>query len=133
MENNISTVVKKPFYFGKKVVTGINTLALSMVVSGQVYAAGGALPSVDVPGGSSTDYVSTAKNILFAVLGVVIAVVVLVAFIVSAKNTINAYNEWRTGRIAFFDLGATLAVTIILLIAIVWLMNTAKTSFGLTF
>ena len=125
--------LKKPLNVFKKAKARTATLLLSTICSVQVHAAGGSLPSADVPGGASSDYVSTGKNIVFAVAGVLIATIVLAAFIVVSQNTIAAYNNWRNGKSTFFDLGLNIAAAIILIISVIWIMGTAKDSFGLTF
>ncbi|WP_305845357.1 TIGR03745 family integrating conjugative element membrane protein [Photobacterium leiognathi] len=132
MSNVVTNGFKKTVSTAKKIGGAVSTLALSMAVSQQVYAGG--LPTVAIPNGDGgNDYVKTTKNIVFGIMGLFIAVVVLVMFVLSAKNTMSVYNEWRQGKATFFDLGTTLAVTIGLIMAVVWLMNTASTQFGLTF
>ncbi|OBU25666.1 DUF2976 domain-containing protein [Photobacterium aquimaris] len=125
--------LKKPLSVFKKAKARTATLLLSTICSVQAHAAGGSLPSADVPGGASSDYIATGKNIVFGVAGVVIAAIVLAAFVVVSQNTIAAYNNWRNGKSTFFDLGLNVAVAIILIIAVIWIMGTAKDSFGLSF
>ncbi len=109
--------LKKTISAVKKAKARSAALLLSTICSVQAHAAGGSLPSADVPGGASSDYVSTSKNIVFGVAGVVIAVIVLSAFVVVSQNTIAAYNNWRNGKSTFFDFGLNVAVAIVLIIA----------------
>ncbi|WP_318441612.1 DUF2976 domain-containing protein [Photobacterium leiognathi] len=126
-------VLEKPLNVIKSVKARTATLLLSSFCSVQAHAAGGALPSADVPGGASSDWIQTGKNIVFGVAGVLIAAVVLGALVSVAQNTVASYNNWRSGRSTFFDVGLNATVAIALIIAVIWMMNTAKDSFGLTF
>ncbi|HIF9337786.1 TIGR03745 family integrating conjugative element membrane protein [Photobacterium damselae] len=132
MKQSIKNTFKKPLSVAKKAGAAVSGLALQLAVAQQVYAVG--LPTAAIPGGgASNDYIKTSKNILFGIIGLVVAVVVLIMFIVSAKNTIKVYNEWRDKKATFEDVGITLAVTIGLILAVLWLLNTASSQFGLTF
>lgn len=82
------------------------------------------LPTVDVPSGSSTDYVEVAKNIILAVFGIVAMILGIAAFIVTAKGALQAYNEWQENKLPLFGFLTRVAVAIGVLIFVIFLLST---------
>lgn len=91
------------------------------------------LPEVEVPGGGSEDYVKTAKDIFLAIIALVILVISATAFVVVAKNSIAAFNEWRAQKIELFQFLMIVAGAIGLLIFVIFLLTAISDSLGISF
>lgn len=92
-----------------------------------------ALPVVEVPGGGSEDYVKTAKDIFIAIISLIILVISGTAFVVVAKNSIAAFNEWRAQKIELFQFLMIVAGAIGLLIFVIFLLTAISDSLGISF
>lgn len=91
------------------------------------------LPTIDIQGGGSTDYVATTKNIIWSLLSLAALLVVAKLFFSAVDGVLTKFNEWKQKQATITELIGMVLLAVGLLMGGVFLLTQLSDSLGLDF
>ncbi|WP_105903613.1 DUF2976 domain-containing protein [Vibrio gangliei] len=91
------------------------------------------LPTIDIQGGGSTDYVATTKNIIWSLLALGAMIVVAKLFFSAVDGVLTKFNEWKQKQATIAELIGMVLLAVGLLMGGVFLLTQLSDSLGLDF
>lgn len=122
----------------KQKVTSLKKIALyssiyvySVLDSTTVFAGG--LPTIDIPSGSSDDYILTAKNIIWALFSLIALMLCAVQFFSTIGAFTSKFAEFKQNKASLGDVIGTALLGIGLLLLSVFLLTQLTTALDIEF